>query len=101
VFTEILKTWLHNGLEPSFYYYHDRDLKEIDLLIFKDGRVYPIEIKKTAFPHRDMVKVFDSLKRLKLQIATGCLICRGEDVVPLKENVYALPVGQMRGLPRL
>jgi hypothetical protein len=48
-----------------------------------------------------MVKVFDSLKRLKLQIATGCLICLGEDVVPLKENVYALPVGQMRGLPRL
>jgi len=64
VFTEILKSYLHNGIEPTFYYYHDRDRREIDLLIIKDGRVYPVEIKKTASPDRDMVRSFDSLKRL-------------------------------------
>ncbi|HHN64696.1 MAG TPA: ATP-binding protein [Nitrospirae bacterium] len=92
IFTEILKTYLHNGLEPSFYYYHDKDRKEIDLLIFKNGRVYPVEIKKTASPNRDMVSVFKSLKRLGLNIASGCLICLCNDILPLMNNVYALPV---------
>jgi hypothetical protein len=95
IFTEILKSWLHNGLEPSFYYYHDKDKREIDLLIFKDRTVYPVEIKKTASPHRDMVKVFDTLRRLKLNIGTGCLICLNEDILPLKEDVYALPAGMV------
>ncbi len=92
VFTEILKSYLHNGIEPSFYYYHDRDRKEIDLLIFKDGRVYPVEIKKTASPNRDMVKTFDSLKRLNLKTEAGCLICLCSDILPLKNNVHAIPV---------
>ena len=92
IFTEILKTYLHNGLEPSLYYYHDKDRKEIDLLIFKNGRVYPVEIKKTASPNRDMVSVFKSLKRLGLNIGSGCLICLCNDILPLMNNVYALPV---------
>ncbi|MDR1489129.1 MAG: ATP-binding protein, partial [Desulfovibrio sp.] len=34
---ELLKSWLHNGLRPPFYYYRDKDKKEIDLLIIQDG----------------------------------------------------------------
>ncbi len=95
IFSEILKTWLHNGLDPSFYYYHDKDRKEIDLLILKDKTVYPVEIKKTASPHRSMVRTFGTLKRLRLSVGTGCLICLSEDVIPLKEDIHALPAGFM------
>jgi Holliday junction resolvase-like predicted endonuclease len=30
--------------------YRDRDGREIDLIIEQDGRLYPVEIKKTATP---------------------------------------------------
>jgi len=95
VFSEILKTWLHNGLAPSFYYYHDRDRKEIDLLIFRDRMVYPVEIKKTASPRTDMVRTFGTLKRLGLSVGTGCLVCLSEDIIPLEKDIYALPAGLM------
>lgn len=52
VMNEIVKSYKHNGLRPNFYYYRDSLGAEIDLLIEKNGTVYPIEIKKSANPKR-------------------------------------------------
>ncbi|MBW2109044.1 MAG: DUF4143 domain-containing protein, partial [Deltaproteobacteria bacterium] len=49
---ELLKSYLHNGRRAPFFYYRDRDQKEIDLLIVRDGTVYPLEFKKTATPRK-------------------------------------------------
>ncbi|MDL2226644.1 ATP-binding protein [Deltaproteobacteria bacterium OttesenSCG-928-M10] len=56
VLVELLKSWLGNGLRPPFYYYRDKDQKEIDLLIIQDGTVYPLECKKTASPDKNDVR---------------------------------------------
>jgi len=48
IMAELLKGYWHNGRRDPFYYYRDKDQKEIDLLIIQDGRVYPLEFKKTA-----------------------------------------------------
>ncbi len=32
VVSELLKSYLHNGKHPPFFYYRDRDRREIDLL---------------------------------------------------------------------
>jgi len=37
-------------------FYRDRDMKEIDLLILKNGILYPVEIKKSARPSLEVVK---------------------------------------------
>jgi predicted AAA+ superfamily ATPase len=61
VVTEIIKFHWHNGLNPSFYYYRDNLQVEIDMIIFQDGKLYPIEIKKTGNPKKDMVNNFEKL----------------------------------------
>lgn len=33
VVIELLKSWIHNGEEPHFYYYRDTRFNKIDLLI--------------------------------------------------------------------
>jgi len=43
---ELLKGRLHNDQRAPFYYYRDKDQKEIDLLIIQDGTVYPLEFKR-------------------------------------------------------
>ena len=48
VFGEILKSWWYRGKFPTLYHYRDKDKREIDLLIACDGRLYPVEIKKSA-----------------------------------------------------
>jgi predicted AAA+ superfamily ATPase len=61
VFSEIHKSYLNAGLEPPIYYYRDKDQKEIDLLLFQNGALYPIEIKKAASPGAEAVRHFKAL----------------------------------------
>ena len=44
VFSEIYKSYLNAGKEPPIFYYRDKDQKEIDLLLYQDGTLSPIEI---------------------------------------------------------
>ncbi len=93
VISEILKTWLHNGLRPPFYYYRDKDQKEIDLLIVRDGTIYPIEIKKSASPTKDSVRHFKALEKLKMTIGPGGVICLANQSLPLTDNAISIPIG--------
>ena len=61
IISEIIKSYYNAGLEPPIYYYRDKDGKEIDLLIFENGCLYPIEIKKTSNPNIADIKSFNIL----------------------------------------
>ena len=61
VFTEIYKSYLNAGKEPPIFYYRDKDQKEIDLLIYQNGTLSPIEIKKSASPNKAAIKNFHVL----------------------------------------
>lgn len=92
VLAEILKTWWHNGRQAPFYFYRDKDQKEVDLLIVRDGTIYPVEIKKTASPTKDAVRHFHALEKLKLPIGHGCVICLASQSIPLTANASSIPV---------
>ena len=61
VFSEIYKSYLNAGKEPPVFYYRDRDQKEIDLLLYQNGVLSPIEIKKAASPGKTAIRNFDVL----------------------------------------
>jgi predicted AAA+ superfamily ATPase len=92
---EMLKSWWHNGKEAPFYYYRDKDKKEIDVLIVRDGRVHPVEIKKTAQPGRDAVRHFPVLAHLGLEVGPGATICLVPERLPLTPQVEAIPAWQV------
>ena len=56
VVNEIIKSYKNAGREPNIYYYRDKDKREIDVIIERNGKLYPIEIKKTANPDKSMAK---------------------------------------------
>ena len=92
VITEILKSYKHNGLSPSFYYYRDNNKVEIDLLIAENGVFYPVEIKRTASPNKDMIKNFAVLEALGKKTGYGSLICMTDKILPLMHNANAISV---------
>lgn len=93
IFTEILKSYWHNGLEPNFYYYRDTDQKEIDLVIETAETLYPIEFKNTATPSKTASKNFSALEKFNKKIGHGAVICFVEKDIPLSKSVTAIPVG--------
>jgi predicted AAA+ superfamily ATPase len=92
VITEILKSYKHNGLHPSFYYYRDSNQVEIDLLILQNGNIYPVEIKRTATPDKKMIKHFKVLESFGKNVKYGSLICLTENVYPLTQHANAISV---------
>lgn len=91
VVAELLKSYIHAGKEPPFFYFRDKDAREIDLLILADGVLQPVEIKKTGSPSLSDVRAFASLNRLGLPIGAGSLVCMVEQPVPLSQNVTVIP----------
>ena len=95
VITELLKSYWHNGKRAPFYYYRDRDKREVDLLIYQDGTLYPIECKKTAEPSRAAVRHFAALKKLGVPIGAGGVICLAKEVLPLMEGAHSVPLSAL------
>ena len=75
VVIELLKSWIHNGEEPHFYYYRDTRFDEIDLLILDGTHYHPIEIKTNESPQASMIKAFDCIKGNMIKHGSGALIC--------------------------
>lgn len=91
--TEILKSHLHNGIEPQLFYVRDNNGLEIDLLIERDGMLHPIEIKKTASPSPSIVENFDRYKKSGLKnMGYGAVVCLADALRPLTTDCAAVPV---------
>ena len=93
VVSEILKSFSNAGLEAPLYFYRDKDKMEIDLLIFLNNTIYPVEIKKTASPKSDDAKNFFVTDRIKnVTVSSPCIICNCEKPVLVSKDIFALPV---------
>ena len=97
VVSEIIKSYYNQGiLDLPIYFYRDRDEKEIDMLIIQDGKIYPLEIKKTANPNKSMIKQFSVLDKISgLERGTGGVICLYESLIPLTEKENVIPVAYL------
>ena len=95
VIAELLKSYLHHGLVPPFYYYRDKDKKEIDLLIVRDGTLFPLECKKTASPNREDIRTFHTLAGRATPTGAGGIICLAKDVLPIADGILSIPVAAL------
>ena len=92
VISEIIKSYIHNGLSASFYYYADKEKNETDLLIEQNGCLYPIEIKKSASIHSSSFKGFNHLTKLKTPIDHGCILCFQKNLLSYNRNIDIVPI---------
>ena len=89
---EIIKTYQNAGQEPFLYYYRDKDAREIDLILERDGKLFPIEIKKMASPPKKLTKVFDLIDKFPLQRGTGAILCMADQLGAFDQNNLIVPI---------
>ena len=92
IVSEIMKTYLNNGKAPFMYYYRDKDAKEIDIILEHDGVINPIEIKKSANPGSELVKVFSLLNNASIPRSKGAVICMKPELSAIDRENYIVPV---------
>lgn len=93
VVSEVIKSFLNNGVNPAqyLYYYRDIDKKEVDILLVKDGVLYPVEIKKGISPTKP-TKNFSVLEKYKMPIKRGMVIDNTDAVRAINDNAFYFPV---------
>ena len=93
IISEIIKSYNAKGIRPNISYYRDKEKNEIDLLFYKNNKLYPFEIKKTALPTKEMIKNFKKLE--KQQIGQGGIICFYDNLTKLDQDNYIIPISSV------
>lgn len=94
VLAEIIKSYTNQGiLDLPFYFYRDKNMNEIDLLIEENGTLYPIEIKKHADPQKRDIAAFSQLDGIPhVNRGSGGVVCMYEKLITLKDNDKVIPL---------
>ena len=94
VVSEIIKSYYNKGvLEPPIYFYRDKDMNEIDLIIENAGVLHPIEIKKHADPSKKDIEAFKLLDKIpNVSRGQGGVVCLYDNLISLTDTDCIIPV---------
>jgi predicted AAA+ superfamily ATPase len=91
---EIKKSFINNNEDMDLFYLQDKDMsnKEIDVIIEKGGKIYPIEIKSASIINRSYfsnIKLLDKIidKKIMPMIVVGT----NEILMKLDNDKIAFP----------
>jgi predicted AAA+ superfamily ATPase len=97
VVIEVLKSYWNAGiLDAPLYYCRDHDMREIDLMIYEGGVLYPIEIKKHADPRKSDLAAFALIDNIAtVKRGPGGVVCMYDHLLSLSEKDKVIPVGML------
>jgi predicted RecB family endonuclease len=78
-------------------HWRSHSIAEVDLVLERDGMLYPIEVKLTSHPARKDTTGITAFRKTypNQKIAQGLVICPCEHFMKISELDYALPWGTM------
>lgn len=86
------KAFLHRGEQPAMYYWRSSDGLEVDLIIERNNRLYPMEIKLTSTLHpRDADALEKWIKISETSYKKGVVFCGVRKWTFVTSNVQAIP----------
>lgn len=92
VVTEIIKSYKNAAKECLFWYYRDKDNKEVDMILESDGELHPIEIKRSVNPGTELTGAFKVLNKATVPRGTGAIICMREELSAVDSSNLIVPV---------
>lgn len=95
VVSELIKSYNNKGIRLEISHFRNKETEEIDLILYKNNTLYPLEIKKTANPTKGMMKNFKYLEKDNKKIGIGGIICLYDKLMKLDENNYIIPLSSV------
>ena len=96
IVTELFKIFAHRGEEPAMYYWRTAAGSEVDLIVERQGKLIPIEIKQSETPRPEMARaIIDFQRDFKKKVEPGYVIHPGQTSLPLGNGVLALPLSNL------
>jgi len=94
VIQETIKAVYNRAKRPNIFYVRTHNKVEIDLIIEKEMRIFPFEIKLNKSPGMQFAGPIEQYRRIfsKLNIAEGKIISLSDEKTTLTENVSVEPL---------
>lgn len=93
VFAEIRKAISLLSPRPIVHHWRSKGGAEVDLLLERDGTIFPIEIKAASRPSRGDTSGITAFRKTypELRVAKGLVVAPCEKLLPLSEQDFAMP----------
>lgn len=89
---EIRKSWLNHAKESLCWYYRDKDSNEIDLVMEADGKLHPLEIKKSVNPPTQIASAFTILDKGSVPRGEGAILCLRDALSAVDRQTWIVPI---------
>ena len=91
VVMELVKNYAYARDQALLSFYRDGNSKEIDILVEENGKIHPVEIKKSANPAKREIKKFSLLEKTSLIRGDGGIICMIPSPFPIDRDNSLIP----------
>lgn len=92
VVSELLKTYQNHARECLLWYYRDKEMREIDMIMESDGMLHPLEIKRSVNPGKELIRAFDILNKSSTARGKGGLLCMRPTLSAINSDHYIIPI---------
>ena len=90
--SEIMKSYQNVGETPYMHYYRDRDAREIVVILEGDGKLCPLEIKKTTTPDKRITRAFKLIDKSPLELGTSAVLCMTDKLSAFDSKNLIVPI---------
>ena len=82
----------NNAKECLLWYYRDSNSNEIDMVIESDGKLHPLEIKRSINPGSELLNAFNLLDKASVPRGNGAILCMRPKLSALNAENYIVPI---------
>ena len=91
VVMELVKNYAYAQSTALLTFYRDSNAKEIDVFVEENGRIHPLEIRKSANPNKKEVKKFSVIDKTTLVKGAGGVVCMFPQPFPIDRDNLLIP----------
>lgn len=89
VVMELVKNYEYAKSNAILSFYRDSNAKEIDVFVEENGKIHPLEIKKSANPDKREIKKYNVLDKTTVEQGNGGIVCMYPKPFPIdRMNCY-------------
>lgn len=92
VVSELLKSYHNNAKECFLWYYRDSNSNEIDMVIESDGKLHPLEIKRSINPSNELIGAFTRLDKASVPRGNGAILCMRPKLSAIDSTNFIIPI---------
>ncbi|MBR5523298.1 MAG: ATP-binding protein [Akkermansia sp.] len=100
----ILETWVYGqlyralgsrGMRTRLSYYRDSNGAEVDFLLEHEGKLYPMEVKRSSSPTATDLKAVAGIPSGSCEMQPGVVLCTAREMFSLGKGQKAFPISAM------